>query len=91
MAIDSSVVFQTVLGNHRVVVRKHLTPGAGTANNINTGAAYVVAVFATSTGTGEDVVACTPNTSDHSTEALGHYTLECEADVTCYTLEFLSG
>jgi len=43
------------------------------------------------TVTPNKTVVITPNTSDHSTEALGSYALEAEADKPVYTLEFLSG
>ena len=90
MAIDSSIIRQTVLGDMRVVIRKHETPGTG-ANEITTGADYVIAVFSQESETADKVCIATPNTTDHSTEGLGSYTLEAEADDTCYTLEFLSG
>jgi len=90
MAIDSSIIRQTVLGDMRVVIRSHATPGTG-ANEITTGADYVIGVFGQASGTADKALVLTPNTSDHSTEALGSYTLEAEADKTAYTLEFLSG
>jgi len=90
MAIDSTIIRKTVLGDMRVILRSHATPGTG-ANEIDTGADYVIAVIGAIGTTADKVIVITPNTTDHSTEALGSYALEAEANVTCFTLEFLSG
>ena len=90
MAISSTVVRATVLGDMRVVIRSHATPGTG-ANEITTGASYVIACFSQATVTPDKTCVITINTTDHSTEALGSYALEAEADKTVQTLEFLSG
>jgi len=90
MAIATTNVSETVFGNIRVLIQKHATPGTG-ANQIATGADYVFAVAGNCGTTADKALVLTPNTSDHSTTALGSYTLEAEADVTCYTVAFISG
>lgn len=90
MAIATTNVTETVFGNLRVLVQKHTTPGTG-ANEIATGANYVLAVVGNCSTTADKTLVLTPNTSDHSTAALGSFTLEAEADVTCYTIALVSG
>ncbi len=90
MAIGTTQVQETVFGNIRVLIQKHTTPGTG-ANQVKTGADYVFAVIGNCGTTADKALVLTPNTSDHSTAALGSYTLEAEANVTCYTIAFLSG
>ena len=90
MAISSTIVRKTVLGDMRVIIRKHTTPSAD-VKEIDTGADIVLMVLGEATVTPNKTVVITPNTSDHSTEALGSYALEAEADKPVYTLEFLSG
>ena len=90
MSISSSIVRKTVLGDMRVIIRKHTTPGVDD-NEIVTGADIVLMVLGEATVTPDKTVIITPNTDDHSAEALGSYALEAEADKPVYTLEFLSG
>ena len=90
MAIATTNVFESVFGNVRVLVQKHATPGTG-ANEVATGADYVFAVTGNCGTTPDKALVLTPNTSDHSIAALGSYTLEAEADVTCYTVAYISG
>ena len=85
MAIDTSTVVSTVWGDLRVLVQKHATPGTG-ANDVDTGMSYLFGVVGNVSTTADKVLCLTPNTSDHSTEANGHFTLESEHDATCYTI-----
>ena len=90
MAIDTTIIGQGTVGPYRFILQKHTTPGTG-ANEIDTGAGYVIFVTGSPSGTPDKVLCLTPNTSDHSTEALGSFALECEADITCYTIALVSG
>lgn len=84
------------LGNYRVFIDTHTTPGTQTANDIDTYAGYVLLAIGKPGGDVDPdeslfAVRCTENTSDHTTEALGHYCLECEANVTCKVLVIAAG
>lgn len=96
MAISTTRQYIGTLGNYRVFIDTHTSPGAQTANDITTGSAYVLCAFGKPGGDPDPdaslfAVRCTENTSDHSTEALGHYCLECEEDLTCKVLVIAAG
>ena len=90
MAIATTVLGKGTVGPYRFIVFNHATPGTG-ANDVDTGADYVIAAFGQAGTTANKTITVTINTSDHSTSAPGHYTLETEADVTCQVFAIVSG
>jgi len=90
MAIDTTLLNATVMGNHRVLIHMHETPSAD-VQEIVTGAQHVLAVIGAQGGTADGVLVLTPNTSDHTTAAEGSFALEAEDDDTCWTIAFVSG
>ena len=90
MAIDTTRIILGSIGQYKAFIDDHTTPGTG-ANQIKTGAGYVIAAIGCLAGTPDKTCICTPNTSDHSTAALGSYCLEAESDLTAHVLVITAG
>lgn len=77
----TTLTHQFSIGDQIAVIQSIASPGTG-VNDITTGLSYVNFTVASAGTTPDKAVIATPNTSDHSTEANGHVTVQAEADVT---------